>query len=164
MIRTHTPLLKVLAAFFLIGTLAARPAAAQTTTTVYVYSFEFTTDRTLQTDIDPVINVGDTIRWEWVRGPVAPNAPHNVVSFDDIFDSGDPVRALPSGGPFFEYRFFDVGVYDYYCQPHLTSGMIGRVTVVEPQVIPEPGTPALLASGVLPFLGMLTYQRRRKRI
>jgi plastocyanin len=69
------------------------------------------------------VKVGDTVRWEWQDGV------HNVVSGtscteDGTFRSGDPVS-----GATFEQRFDTAGSFDYFCQPHCSVGMTGRIVV-----------------------------------
>ena len=90
-------------------TLAALCHAA--VVTVYVFSFEFTTDPTLTTQVDPVIQLGDTIQWEWV------DLGHNVLSVSgslEAFDSGFPVEI----GATFDHTFTQLGTHWYYCVPH----------------------------------------------
>ena len=75
------------------------------------------------------ISVGDTVLWEWV------GSRHNV-SYD-----GDNVPAetdwegdddsLYSEGHFHAHTFEVAGEYEYYCQPHQSSGMVGNFTVTE---------------------------------
>lgn len=85
---------------------------------------------------DIVIDVGDTVHWEWAGGL------HNVESgvdsvHDGIFRSGDPTDVV--GFTFevtFDQAFLDGnpmpgGVYPYYCIVHeALFDMIGSVTVV----------------------------------
>ena len=101
------------------------------------------------TEIDLVINIGDTIVWTWVSGF------HNVVSglpgdpdAGSVFSSGAPTGAA---GTTFEHTFSEIGAYDYHCQIHADLGMTSRV-----RVVPAPGAGAALASCLL--LG-----RRRRR-
>jgi plastocyanin len=104
--------------------LSTLPLAAQTTHEVSLFGQAFLPD-------DITIQVGDTVRWNWVAGY------HDVVS---------GVGGVPDGhfgsqltvGPFtfevtFDQAFLDAnpapgGVYDYYCTVHL-PGMVGRVVV-----------------------------------
>jgi halocyanin-like protein len=66
------------------------------------------------------IDNGATIVWEWTGEGGA----HNVVSEDDVFNSGSPKT---SGT--FEYTFEEDGIYPYFCVPHKASGMLGAVVV-----------------------------------
>ena len=100
-------------------------------------------------DIDLTIDIGDTVRWEWVLGF------HNVVNGfpgdpdeDTLFNSGPPTSD-PS--TFFEYTFEDAGVFGYHCEVHEDRGMISFVTVT-----PAPGTLAALAP-----VGLVMTRRRR---
>ncbi|QDU69423.1 cupredoxin domain-containing protein [Engelhardtia mirabilis] len=107
----------------------ASAATAQTTHVVNLYSNVFLPD-------DLTIQVGDTVRWEWVTNF------HNVVSGtnagmtgipDGIFSSGSPVAPPSMFEVTFDQAFLDANpvagnVYTYYCIVHL-PGMVGRVRV-----------------------------------
>jgi halocyanin-like protein len=66
------------------------------------------------------IDNGATIVWEWTGEGGA----HNVVSEDEVFNSGSPTT---SGT--FEYTFEEDGIYPYFCVPHKGAGMLGAVVV-----------------------------------
>lgn len=70
-----------------------------------------------------VVSTGTTVTWEWTGD----GGGHNVIAEDDTFDSGDLVD---SSTETFEYTFSETGTYNYYCQPHEPSGMVGSVVVV----------------------------------
>lgn len=126
------------------GMLAASGAgAARAGVVVDVYVFDFDVSANLPSGpiVDPVIMVGDTIRWVWIDDF------HNVVSCvgqaesweSDIFAAGDT----------FVYQFTIPGVYQYYCSPHgfdvgngTYEGMGGQITVL---AVPGPSGAALLA-------------------
>jgi plastocyanin len=102
---------------------------------VYVYDNDFSVNQGPPA-VDPTINVGDTIQWNWQAEFL-----HNVQSVNgsaEIFDSGTPVA---SRAPF-EHTFTQVGTHWYYCVIHgsdnnngTASGMAGTITVVpEPEV------------------------------
>jgi len=102
-------------------------------------------------DIDLSVEVGDTVRWEWVSGF------HNVVNGfpgdpdeDTLFNSG-----LPTSDPatFFEYTFDDEGIFGYHCEVHEDIGMISFVTV---NAVPAPGTMLAMAP-----VGLVLTRRRR---
>jgi plastocyanin len=115
--------------------LGLAPAAqAQTTHVVQLFTVSFFPQ-------DITIEVGDTVRWEWVTGV------HDVKSGpggvpDGIFNSGNPTATPP--GPFevtFDAAFLAANpvandVYAYYCTVHLPI-MTGTVTVVPPAVNPS---------------------------
>lgn len=111
---------------------------------VYVFHFEFTTDPTHATVVDPVINIGDTIRW------IFDDLGHNAKSVSgsvEAFNSGFPTEV----GSTFEHTFTTLGTHWYFCEPHgfdlengTAEGMAATVTVV-----PEPATIAILGLGVL---------------
>ena len=84
---------------------------------------------------DPIglhVQRGDTIRWV-VRSNV-----HTVAAYHP--DNGHALR-IPAGaaswdsgylvneGDAFEVTLGEAGVYDYYCEPHEFSGMVGRIVV-----------------------------------
>src|SRR5262249_23711472 len=78
------------------------------------------------------IHVGETVRWRW------DSSGHDVVS-----GSGSPDgrfctpndracgSAFSNAGTTYEHTFTEAGTFPYYCSPHLSLGMTGRV-IVEP--------------------------------
>jgi plastocyanin len=86
-------------------------------TTVTVSNFKF----------DPpelTIKAGDSVTWNFTGGT------HNVTSgtnctSDNKFASGAP-KAAPNT---FIKTFDTAGTFDYFCQPHCTSGMVGKIIV-----------------------------------
>ena len=121
------------------------------TVDVNVFDFEFSINAPTEPVIDPVIDVGDTIRWTFL------DAFHTVTSVSgipEVFDSG--FVSVP--GTTFEHTFTNLGTFYYYCQPHgsdngdgTASGMVGTVTVV-----PAPAAGVLLCAGA----GFLARRRR----
>ncbi len=90
--------------------------------------FEFIPD-------DITIQVGDLVRWESLSG--THNVNGGLVTFPsnpEGFYSGD---ATP--GPWiFDHVFNTAGVYNYQCDPHVSLGMTGKITVEEaPTPIPS---------------------------
>jgi plastocyanin/uncharacterized membrane protein len=83
---------------------------------------------------DPVglaVEPGTTVRFEIDAGSHSVTAYENRVPSDTTpFDSG----TISEGA--FEYTFDTPGTYDYYCLPHKSMGMTGRI------VVSEPGGPA----------------------
>jgi len=84
---------------------------------------------------DPIglhVQAGDTIRW------VIGSNVHTVAAYHP--DNGHALR-IPAGaapwnsgylvnpGDAFEVTLTEAGVYDYYCEPHEFSGMVGRIVV-----------------------------------
>ena len=71
---------------------------------------------------DITIKEGQAVRFFW-SGELLP---HNAVSIDGLFDSGDPSRNV-------DYRFvFEIGMsgsYEFVCEPHEQLGMVGEITV-----------------------------------
>jgi len=93
---------------------------------------------------DPIglhVEPGDTVRW------VIESGAHSATAYDEG-NGGATERRIPEGaeawnsgtlleqGASFEYTFEEEGTYDYFCVPHKTLGMIGRI------VCGEPGGPA----------------------
>ncbi|WP_336359838.1 cupredoxin domain-containing protein [Haladaptatus sp. ZSTT2] len=84
---------------------------------------------------------GGTVTWELV------NSVHDTVAYHP--DNGKPAR-IPAGtapwrsplisdpGETFAVTFEQEGVYDYFCTPHETFGMVGRVIVGTPDLDAEP--------------------------
>ena len=68
------------------------------------------------------VDAGATVVWEWTGEGGA----HNVVAEDADFESGSPVG---QAGTTYEYTFEEDGIYNYYCQPHKGSGMLGSIVV-----------------------------------
>lgn len=91
---------------------------------------------------DPVglyVNPGDTVEWTIESGshsatsysPGNPSASTRLIPQGaEAWDSG----VIDSGS--FSYTFTTEGTYDYYCIPHKTLGMVGRI------VCGQPGGPA----------------------
>lgn len=83
---------------------------------------------------DPIglyVEPGTTVRFELEEGS------HSATAYEDRipaeaspFDSG----VISEGS--FEYTFETPGTYDYYCIPHQSMGMVGRI------IVGEPGGPA----------------------
>lgn len=91
---------------------------------------------------DPVgllVEQGETITWRIESGAHSATAYHpdnddasRIPEGAEPWDSG----ILSEQGATFEYTFEVGGTYDYYCTPHKTLGMVGRI------VVESPGGPA----------------------
>lgn len=71
------------------------------------------------------VEVGTTVRWTW------DGSGHNVVVESKPGDSdweGDDAQLYDSGHSH-EWTFETSGTYEYYCNPHRGSGMVGSLTV-----------------------------------
>jgi len=87
---------------------------------------------------------GGTVTWEIETGSHSATAYHpdnggkpaRVPGGTDAFDSG-----VQSGGATFEHTFETEGVYNYYCTPHESLGMVGLAVVGSPQGGPGTATP-----------------------
>ena len=84
---------------------------------------------------DPIglhVEPGTTVRFEIAAGAHSATAYENRIPADaSTFDSG----VISSGG--FEYTFEESGTYDYYCIPHRSVGMVGRIVVGSPVARPK---------------------------
>lgn len=87
------------------------------------------------------VDTGETVRWEIEAEQ------HTVTAFHP--DNQVPNRIPESADPFdsdtlaetdtFERQFEEEGVYDYFCRPHESEGMVGTVVVGEPDPADQPG-------------------------
>lgn len=78
------------------------------------------------------IRVGDTVKWTWASGG------HNVVSgtsgvADDKFcspaDTACATAPTSLAGTVYTHTFTSAGTFDYFCKPHATFGMTGKIIV-----------------------------------
>lgn len=80
---------------------------------------------------DPIglyVEPGTTVRFEIAAGSHSATAYENRIPADaSPFDSG----VISDGS--FDYTFDTPGTYDYYCIPHQSMGMVGRIVVGEPR-------------------------------
>lgn len=102
---------------------------------------------------DPVVKVGDTVRWVWDDED---HSTTSVFGSPEQWDSGMPHDI----GFTFEHTFSNVGTFWYYCVMHgfdngdgTADGMAGTVTV---QPVPAPGTGVVMLGAA----GALTRRRR----
>lgn len=79
------------------------------------------------------IDTGTTVTWEWT----GEGGGHNVVGVDNDLDSGSPVS---EEGVTYEFTFEESGIYQYYCNPHQSSGMLGAVAVGDDIPMTQPDT------------------------
>ena len=138
---------------------------------ILLEEISFVYDGRENSEIDLVINAGDTVRWTWATGF------HNVVvtdgNSDNVFhdhghnehsdqthdddspvfiSSGDPTNVA---GTAFDVTFDKPGVYFYHCHPHESVGMISSITVV-----PEPRFSPQALIGCVYFVTVATWRRR----
>lgn len=118
----------VLAGILTLTVFGAAPAAA-TIDTVYVYSFDFSTNPQGGPVVDAVITVGDTIRWVRQEGN------HTTTAVTGIPEQWD--APLDNNSPTFTRQFTFLGTFVYYCRPHgfdngngTAGGMTGTITVL----------------------------------
>lgn len=88
------------------------------------------------------VEQGGTVTWELESGShtttayAADNdAPQRIPDDADAWDSG----TISEAGGTFEHTFETTGVYDYFCVPHESTGMLGSVVVGEPDAQGQPG-------------------------
>ena len=108
------------------------------------------------------ITEGDTVRFFWSGQAL----PHNAVEENEVFDSGEPARAVDYS---FTFERGMNGTYTFVCEPHESVGMVGQITV-EPaaeNVTPpeEPpaeveDTPFVSFAAVLAAVGAAVVVRR----
>ena len=87
------------------------------------------------------VDSGTTVTWVLESGHHSSTAyapqndkPRRIPEQADAWDSG----ILSQEGKTFTHTFDVEGVYDYYCLPHETVGMIGRVIVGTPNFQTQP--------------------------
>ncbi len=135
----------------LAATLAASAVAARGDTfTVHVYNFGFSTIPGSNPQVEPIINLGDTVRWTWDSGF---HSVTSVAGILEVFNSGD------HGAPFtFDHTFTNLGDWQYFCDIHgfdAGGGNAGGMSGVV-HVVPAPSVGAMISGGVL-----LLLRRRR---
>ncbi|MFC7237680.1 plastocyanin/azurin family copper-binding protein [Saliphagus sp. GCM10025317] len=88
------------------------------------------------------VNAGGTVTWTLESGTHTTTAyhadndkPDRIPDGAESWDSG----TLSESGTTFEQTFEVEGVYDYYCIPHESMGMLGGVVVGNPDTEGEPG-------------------------
>ena len=110
--------LKVLLAVISVFIFAAN--ARSTTFTVTVQNFEF-----IPGNIS--VNVGDTVKWQWVNGNHTTTC-DGVTPGTTLPPGAAPWNAtMSSGSPTFVYVITAAGNYNYVCIPH-SPGMAGTIT------------------------------------
>lgn len=121
---------------------------------------------------DPVglfVEPGETVRWINESGAHTTTAYHPDnprASVRRIPDGAEPWDSgvLTQIGATFEYTFEVEGTYEYYCVPHKTIGMVGRIVCGEPggigeeESIPDgvktgtvPGSDVIVEQGSVPY-------------
>jgi FtsP/CotA-like multicopper oxidase with cupredoxin domain/plastocyanin len=112
----------------LVALLVGAGTVCADTVDVFVFNFEFSINPSGAV-VDPVISVGDTIRWVHVGGN------HTTTSVLGIPEQWD--APITSSAPTSQHTFTHVGVWHYYCRPHgfdngnqTAGGMAGIVTVL----------------------------------
>ncbi|MFB6295910.1 MAG: plastocyanin/azurin family copper-binding protein [Halobacteriales archaeon] len=87
------------------------------------------------------VKPGGTVTWRLESGS------HDVVAYHPdndrprrIPEEAEPwnSKLLSEEGTTFEYTFETEGVYDYYCTPHESLGMVGTVIVGDPDPHDQP--------------------------
>jgi plastocyanin len=137
-------------------------AAAQTVVTIDIISNDFVNPAG-NTHFDPVINVGDTVHWQWVNGFHSTTA---AAGQADSWDSGVLSPSTPPAPPVtFDHKFLIPGTFNYYCVVHgfdAGGGQVGGMSgfiVVRP--VPEPSL-MLLAAG-LASAGVAGWRRLARK-
>lgn len=109
---------------------------------------------------DPIglhVDPGTTVTFEIISGS------HSATAYEDrIPDDASPWDSgmLSEPGAAWEYTFEAEGTHDYYCIPHKSLGMIGRIVVGEPggpaegSMPPDGGVPesdVIVENGAVPW-------------
>lgn len=120
------------------------PASAQQTPVVSMHTNYF----------DPVglyVEPGTTVRFEIAGGSHSATAYEaRIPAGASPFDSG----VISNGG--FEHTFDTPGTYDYYCIPHRSMGMVGRIVVGDPA---GPAEESPIPDGDVPDSDVIVEQR-----
>lgn len=111
-----TILASALVACALLSACTAEDALPETGPTVTVKSNTFEPSTI-------TIKVGQTVTWEWESGV------HNVVSGTSCTPDGKFTSGSPVSGATYDHRFDEAGTFDYFCEPHCSQGMVGKVIV-----------------------------------
>jgi plastocyanin len=111
--------------------LALAASAAARTVDVRVYNTDFSAAPKGQAVLDPIIDLGDTVRWNWEAGG---HSTRSAAGQTETWNSG-----VNGFGSAFEHTFSNVGAFWYFCQPHgfdrgdgTAGGMAGTITVTYP--------------------------------
>ncbi|TVQ63112.1 MAG: hypothetical protein EA379_04445 [Phycisphaerales bacterium] len=97
-----------------IAAFSARAATVE----VYVFNNEFSMNPPGQPVADPVISMGDTVRWVWIQGN------HTTTSVSGSLEQWN--SNINSSNQTFEHTFTNVGTWWYYCIPHGFDNGTGR--------------------------------------
>ncbi len=113
---------------------------------------------------DITIQVGDTVQWVRSGGSHTvteglAGGPCSGCAFDSPLNAGTPTFSLVFDSVFLAANPRVGDRYDYYCQPHFGSGMIGSVTV-SPQVPALPSWGLIVTAGLLVGAAVLVLRRR----
>ena len=104
-----------------------------------------------------VIEAGDTVRWRNIGGG------HNVFASNGSFRCAEGCESEGGNGDpstnfwISEVTFREIGTVAYICQPHVGFGMVGSITVIEPQSVTVHEVHATTTNGFEP--DDLTIQR-----
>jgi plastocyanin len=113
---------------------------AQTSHDVTVSSFSFSPSNL-------TITVGDEVVWTNTGGS------HNVDGKTSVFPSNPASFGNTVGaGWIYKFTFNTAGTYDYQCDPHASSGMVGKITV-NPKPAAGPFTLTVNFTGMTPHVG-----------
>ncbi len=76
-------------------------------------------------------NMGDHVIWVWTSGSHSSTSgdTSGTGTPDGKWDSTIQIGAAPNNGSSFNWKSTGTGTFQYYCQPHVTLGMAGRVIV-----------------------------------
>lgn len=131
---------RILAAAGLLAALSVADSATAITHVVSQQNFGFTPSNL-------VINVGDTVRWEWssFSHTVTNGTGTTDPAVGTLFDA-----PLTGASPVFSYTFTAPGTVPYFCRPHLLMGMTGTVVVQAASGVDQVPVPGVLALSSAP--------------
>ena len=94
---------------------------------INVENFRFDADDNNGTQVDTLtINVGDTVKWNWVAGShtVTSGEASSAPDAGNLFD-----EPLNSSNQNFSFTFTETGTFLYFCRPHESLNMKGIIAV-----------------------------------
>jgi plastocyanin len=130
-------LYKTCAAVIVSAACLSAVTAEAVTNTLEVFTFGYGVAAT-STHVDPIITVGDTVKWVWKSG-VTPHSTTAAGGQLEFWDSGLHTQPFTN-----THTFTEVGTFSYYCTAHGThtdcgmagGTMFGKIIVTLPGAIP----------------------------
>jgi plastocyanin len=114
---------------FALGLMAAAalvPACSSEDSTPATTATAAATVTVKSNQFDPptvTVKVGDTVRFTWGGGT------HNVVSGTNCTSDGKFTSGAVQSSGSYDQKFTEAGTFEYFCTPHCSMGMTGKVVV-----------------------------------